>query len=205
MTKIVAFIAALFFSMTAWGAGKDADNAKQFIATIGDDVVAIFEKNPSVDEREKALTALFDRSIDSSWMGKFVLGKYWRQASEAQQKQFLSLYKDFLFVNYLPHFKNYNGEKQQVLDVVDEGDGDYMVRTQIVRPEKNAPVHVDYRVHREEGGSRLLIFDIVTEGVSVVTTHRSDFGSVVSQQGIDGLIKRIESKVAPVKTKPSDQ
>lgn len=200
MFKIFAIILTLCFSTTAWADGKEPEQAKQFIAALGDSVVEIFEKQTDTSEREKSLTALFDKSIDAAWMGKFVVGKYWRQIEEPKKAKFLLLYKDFLFVNYLPHFRNYSGEKQQVLDVVDEGDGDYLVRTQIMRPGKDAPVRVDYRVHRAEGASNFLIFDIVTEGVSVVTTHRSDFGSVISQEGVDGLIKRLEAKVQAVKS-----
>lgn len=201
LVKVISFITMLLFSSTAFAQEAEEQAAKQFIAGIGDSVVSIFEKydDDNLAKRETALTKLFDESIDSAWMGRFVMGRYWRQASNKQQREFQELYKEFLFINYLPHFKNYSGEKQVVKGLVDEGDGDYLVRTQIVRPTKNTPVNVDYRVHRTGQKTPFQIFDIVTEGVSVVTTHRSDFGSVIAQDGIDGLIKRIRSKVHTLK------
>lgn len=197
--RVITLIITLFFSTTSWAASSDGNAAKQFVSDLGDKVIAIFEQNQDTASREAELTALFDKSIDAKWMGRFVMGKYWRQASPEQQNRFLKLYKEFLLINYLPHFRNYTGEKQQVSGLIDEGDGDYLVRTKIVRPNKSTPVNVDYRIHKTGSGSPFYIFDIVTEGVSVVTTHRSDFGSVIAREGIDGLIKRIETKVKSAK------
>lgn len=200
MLRALIFLIAVTFSSVSFAAeNQDMAAAKLFISAVGDDVVTIFEQNPDAKKREKLLTQLFERSIDSDWMGKFVLGKYWKQASSSQQKKFLGLYKDFLLNNYLPHFRDYSGEKQKVVEVIDEGDGDYLVRTQIVNPSNNKTVHVAYRVHRTPGSPDFHIFDIVTEGVSVVTTHRSDFGAVVAREGIDGLIHRIRAKIYSIK------
>ena len=55
------------------------------------------------------------------------------------------------------------------------------------------PVQVDYRVHPAEDGS-LKVFDIIVEGVSLITTQRSEFGSVVQNQGIDALIRELTAR-----------
>src|SRR5262245_17316080 len=101
LAKITSFIVILFFSSTAFAQEGEGAAAKQFIVGLGDQVVSIFEKydEDNIKKREDALNSLFAKSIDAAWMGKFVMGKYWRKASGAQQEKFQKLYKEFLFIN----------------------------------------------------------------------------------------------------------
>ena len=52
-------------------------------------------------------------------------------------------------------------------------------------------------MHKTDQGWK--IYDITVEGVSLVLTYRSEFDAIVKQQGIDGLIKRLEEKNTPAK------
>jgi len=58
-------------------------------------------------------------------------------------------------------------------------------------------INVDYKVRRYKSG-RFKLVDIVAEGVSMVMTHRSEFHSVVSRDGLDVLIEKlgIQTKIA---------
>src|SRR5206468_228987 len=59
------------------------------------------------------------------------------------------------------------------------------------------PLPVDYAMHKTAEGWK--IYDITVEGVSLVLTYRSEFDAIVKQEGIDGLIKRLEEKNTPAK------
>ena len=59
------------------------------------------------------------------------------------------------------------------------------------------PVPIDYQMHKTDSGWK--IYDITVEGISLVLTYRSEFDQVVKQEGIDGLIKRLQSKNEPAK------
>jgi phospholipid transport system substrate-binding protein len=92
----------------------------------------------------------------------------------------------------------YQGQTMKVQPLrMKPDDTDVTVHNQYVRAGGGKPVQLDYQMHKTDQGWK--IYDIVVEGVSLVLTYRSEFDSVVKQQGIDGLIKRLADKNTPPK------
>lgn len=71
------------------------------------------------------------------------------------------------------------------------GDTDVTVKTEIVQP-GGQPVAVDYAL--EKNGDSWKVYDIVIEGVSLVTNYRSQFSNEIKQSGMDGLIEKLATK-----------
>jgi phospholipid transport system substrate-binding protein len=78
-----------------------------------------------------------------------------------------------------------------ITNLRDLGEGDYLVQTAITRP--SAPA-LNYEWRVRDSGNSTKIVDVIVEGVSLLVTHRSDFTSVASQNGIDGLIASLRDK-----------
>jgi len=91
----------------------------------------------------------------------------------------------------------YEGQTMQVLPVrMKPGDTEVTVHNRYIRA-GGKPLPVDYAMHKTAEGWK--IYDITVEGVSLVLTYRSEFDAIVKQEGIDGLIKRLEEKNTPAK------
>lgn len=183
----------LITSTTSNAIASNKDNARTFILAVSNNTLEIIENNKlNSKEKEAKLAQLFSESVDTEWIGKFVLGKYWRAASEEERSQYITLYKKFLIGSYVPRFKDYTNERISILNVIEKDEGEYLVKTEIVRP-KEPSIKVDYLVRK--GSSEFKIFDIVAEGISLITTQRSEFGSVISRKGLDYLIDRLSIRV----------
>ncbi len=63
-----------------------------------------------------------------------------------------------------------------------------------VRSQDTAPTRVAYRVRNLDGNYKII--DVLVEGVSLVTTQRSEFSSVVTRDGIDGLLAVLRERTA---------
>ena len=75
----------------------------------------------------------------------------------------------------------------------DDGDGEYTVAMQMKSDENGSePVDVNYRVRKQ--GDTYKIFDVIVEGVGLLTTQRSEFSSVIADKGIDYLIDQLATK-----------
>lgn len=178
-----------------------SQDAKAYIVNMGERVIGVLKDAKLSDEaRRQTLTTLFDQTIDTQWIGRFVMATYWRKATPAQQKEFVSLYRQFLLANYVPRFRDYAGERFDVTGVRDSGGNEYIVQTQIVSPNGEPPISVDYRL-KQQGNNvkQYKVLDIVAEGVSVISTHRAEFGSVMAREGIDGLIAKLKAKLGAAK------
>jgi phospholipid transport system substrate-binding protein len=181
-----------FFSNTAHAT---VEEARSFVTQLGDRTLAIIANTTlPTPEKENQLTSIFTETIDTEWIAKFVLGRYWRTATPAQQQQYLALYKKFLISSYVPNFREYTGEKFTVSSVSQLENDEYLVQTQIIHPNKPS-TRVDYRLRKNLVSGSYKIYDIVAEGVSLITTQRSEFGSIAARDGVDVLIKKLEMKI----------
>lgn len=195
MRKIALFALALLVLPAFAEAGEK--EARAYVQKLSNDVLAVLNSSAESGAKQNKLISLFEQTVDTKWIGRFVLGRYYNQATAEQKKRYDALYRDFLIRSYVPKFKNYKGETVELTEVRKDGKDEYSVKTNIVSPAGGQPIRVDYRV-REAGGA-FKVVDIISEGVSLITTQRSEFASVVSREGMDYLLEQIASRVESMK------
>src|SRR5262245_9255797 len=174
-------------------AGAAADPA-QFIKTMGQKAInELTGPNVTEAERQERFRQLFTESFDVPTIGKFVLGRYWRTATDAERAEFLKLFEDFIVKSYAVRFADYAGESFDVQNTTGAADGASVVHSRINRKGAET-IRVDWRVQQNQ--DRLAITDVVVEGVSMAVTQRSDFASVIQSKGgkVAGLIDALRAK-----------
>lgn len=145
-----------------------------------------------IDDTERALR--FRRIIDDTFAvglaGKWILGPYWRQASEPQRAEFLALLKNRMVSQNVAHFKRFKADDVvfELIKTQNVGENDYLVRTRIGGANGGKPVAMDWRVIRRNG--RLWVFDVMVEGMSMGMAHKEEYQSVIRRNdgNIDGLL-----------------
>jgi len=187
-----AFIVCLAF-VSAPVLADEKEDAGAFANELGHKALAVItNKSSSKEEVRSKLETLFEQNVDIDWIGKFVLGRYWRDATDEQKEKYLANYKTFLISHYTSNFSEFSNVNFQVTKTVPEERGGYTVTMRIKRPNAEDLV-VDYTIRKKEGDG-LRVYDIVVEGVSMITTQRSEFASVASQKGIDYLIDQLAER-----------
>lgn len=169
-----------------------------FISKLGKDAITILaDKSMTVSGRHAAFARMFNQDFDLKTIGRFVMGRHWREATPAQQDQYQRLFEKMVITVYTQRFDNYAGQQFTVKgsSPVDGADTDTLVKSEIIQTEAGAPpVAVEWRV-RNQGGAYKII-DVIVEGVSMSVTQRSDFDAVIANGGIDGLISDLQNRVA---------
>ena len=186
-------ITAIVVLTQAGSAFAETDGARKFIEKVSSDTIAIVKSDISNEEKEQQITKLFEDVVDTKWMARFVMGRYWNEANDEQKKKYTDLYHKFVLSNYVPLFREYNDEKIVVKSVSGDSDNEFTIYTEI-KSEGDPTYRVDYKVKKDS--QKYQIFDIVAEGISMITTQRSDFGSILSRGGIKDLVKRLKAKVS---------
>lgn len=188
----VLLIVILGFGMAS-PATASTQGASQFIEKLAKDVLQIVRDEAMPDsEKQAQLESMFVQHVDIDWIARFVLGKYVRTATPEQLARYKQEYQNFIVKHYTSRFTEYTGETFKVIDSRAEGNGDYLLNMEIVRP-RQASVMISYKV-REVPGGAYKVYDIIVEGVSMITTQRSEFSSIVSRQGMDFLIQQLAKK-----------
>ena len=161
----------------------DTKQAANFLATLQEKAASrLGDASISEKEKEEHFRKLFNENFDLPTIGRFVIGRYWRGASEADQKAFLAVFEDAMVQRFLPLLAEHSSERFQVGNVtpISGNESEAMIDSRIDRPE-GEPYKVSWRVRETNGDFKIL--DIVGEGVSMAITLRSEYGTVLKNNG----------------------
>jgi phospholipid transport system substrate-binding protein len=195
----LAFIALV--SAAIWGTlnhskAEPNASASHYIQALGNQALSVIvSQSLNKAQKQKKLDTIFSENIDFPWVGRFVMGRTWREATDAQKTRYVAEYKKFLIMHYTSRFTNFTSGTFKVINEKDDGDGEYTVAMQLTSDEPGSQaIEVDYRVRKSENGASFKIFDVIVEGVSLLSTQRSEFSSVIASKGLDHLIDQLAAK-----------
>jgi phospholipid transport system substrate-binding protein len=196
---VLVFLAAL----TRGSLAGDDEDAAQFVRSFGDQAIAMLS-DPALGpaDREREFRHLLTDGFHLELIGRFVLGRHWRRASDEERAEFQRLFEDYVVASYAQQLANYAGEQLVIQRGQVKGERGALVSSQITRPQGD-PIQVEWRLRRAGEGWRII--DVVVEGISMAVTHRSEFSSVIGSHGgrIDGLLEVLRGKTAPAETHAS--
>lgn len=172
------------------------DNPVEVLEVATNEVIDALVRDPSIKQDPARIKKLVYEfvvpHIDFQTLSRWVLGKYWRTASEEQHAQFIREFRDLMVNTYGISLAEYSDQKLVFQPLrADPGSGSVTVHArfeQVGAP----PVSLSYRMHNRK--EHWLVYDVVIEGISFATTYRTTFGSEARQVGVQGLIDRLTEK-----------
>jgi phospholipid transport system substrate-binding protein len=181
-------------------AAASADPAAM-IREMGNRALEVLGKNVAPSEREARFRELFDQDFDVPTIARFVLGRYWRLATPAQQQEFVRLFAKYTVLAYSNRLAEYSGETLRVTGSRPDGDGS-IVSSEIIRANGAPPTRVDWRLNWTDGAYK--ITDVIVDGISMAVTQRSEFASVIQRHGgqVQGLLTLLRQKVQSADARP---
>lgn len=135
-------------------------------------------------------------SIHFERVSKLVLAKHWKKASSAQQQEFIEQFKKSLLQTYATAVFDYSGEEINYLPYTADGKDKAKIKTEfITKTGKRVPV-IYSMSNRNDNSWRMYDIKIVTDGAatSLVQLYKSQYGSIVEAEGIDGLLMKLKQK-----------
>ena len=204
-TALTLLIAATsFVAATVSVARAATDSPRAVVEELTNQVLAVLaDKSLSTDVKKKKVEDLVYKHVDFDVVARLILAKNWQQFSDQQKKEFIEEFKQHLSMTYGKSVDNYKNEKVDVVADHEEARGDWTVKTKIVRGGPD-DIAVDYRLRKNQNGDWKII-DVIIEGVSLVSSFRSQIQEAVSSGGPENAIKLLREKNAkgePLKGAP---
>ncbi len=187
------FFALLLASLAHPPLAKASDGPDEFIRSVGQNAIdSLTDKAITQDQREERFRKILNAKFEVKLLARFTLGRFWRRATEMQQKEYTSLFEDFIVKAYAARFADYKGENFVVGKIRNINERDNLVQSEVVLTD-GRKIPVDWRVRN---GKELKIVDVSVEGVSMAITQRDEFSSIINQNGgkIDGLLAALRKK-----------
>lgn len=144
-----------------------------------------------VQQRRALLRNEIGKVFDFEEMAKRSLGIYWRERTPQERKEFVELFRDLLERSYSGKIESYSDEKIIFYDERIENGKFAEVKTKIITTEKKE-IPIDYRLYFD--GKEWKVYDLVIEGVSLISNYRSQFTRIIRNQSYQELIKRMKTK-----------
>jgi phospholipid transport system substrate-binding protein len=131
-------------------------------------------------------------NFDFMRMTRLAVGRAWQTATEPQREALAREFKNMIVRTYASSLSQYRNQTVEVKPVkMSAADTDVIVRTE-VKQQGGPPIPIDYSMEKTPAGWK--VYDVVVDGVSLVTTYRGSFADIVQKSGIDGLVKALQDR-----------
>jgi len=152
-------------------------------------------RQPEGAARDERLSAAIGQLLDYDELARRSLSRHWDRHSAAEQREFTDLLKQLVERSYRSNLESTLGYDIRYLGAEAQG-SDVLVHTS-ARSRTNRrrpPVAIDYALHQRDG--RWQVFDVWTDGVSLVENYRSQFNRIIRREGWDALLQKMRDRVA---------
>lgn len=196
-SMIMRGLIAGVFLLSSFAVAATIEDPQQIVRETGDQVLSeVTERRTELEANPALIYPLVEDTVvphfDFRTMSRSALGRYWRKATEEQRESVTNEFRQLLVRTYASALLGYSGQQIQYLPVqYRQGADRVMVPTRIAS-EGAPPIPVNYRLRLKD--ARWLVYDVVIDGVSLITNYRSQFSTEVRRGGIDGLISSLANK-----------
>jgi phospholipid transport system substrate-binding protein len=199
MKRLFGLLFALLVVAPQWAGAADIVPPDVQIKNITNEVLDIISKDKDLQENgktgpaiEKIDAKVLQPHFNFSHMTSLAMGKEWRKATPEQKKVLIQEFKTLLVRTYSNALTIYKTPTVKFKPShFQPTDTEVLIRTQVLQPGIN-PADIDYSL--EKVGDEWKVFDVVVDGVSLVTNYRDFFAQEVRKGGIEGAIKSLQTK-----------
>jgi phospholipid transport system substrate-binding protein len=185
-----------FTSSSARAQQMDITRATAFVNKAGQDLVnAINDQRLNQAQRRDKVASILRTAIDIEGTGRFILGRYVRQASPTELQDYLKLFDEIIIRNLSSRFGEYRGVKFSLGRSQQRTEEDALVSTLVERP--NTPSFtLDWRVAEINGQPKVV--DVIAEGTSLRLTTRSEYAAVIQRNSgrVASLLDAMRGQIA---------
>jgi len=141
--------------------------------------------------KEQRIEAAAEKLFDYVELSKRTLGLNWNKLSMDQRKEFVELFKTLLRNTYIDRITAYTNEKVEFTKEVQLTETTTEVQSVVTRG--NTRVPINYRVIKK--GNDWMVYDVVIEGVSLISNYRTQFREILGNNPPQVLIDTLRKRV----------
>jgi phospholipid transport system substrate-binding protein len=190
--------------LVSHGQAVEAAEPEELIRQMLTRLTAVLTDNTLQDpaqrqERHQRVAQVVAPSFDFAEMARRSLGQYWHRLTPAQQGEFVQIFSDLVLQSLVERIESrtrtvgYGSVPNAIRytrETIDPA-GDASVQTAMTYAHEQTTEEIEYLLLRRNG--TWMVYDVVTEGSSMVTNYRAQFALVIRQESYDDLLKRLKA------------
>ena len=151
------------------------------------------------ERRRAELRRIADRVFDFREMARRSLGRHWSDRTAQERDEFVQAFRDLVERAYFARVEQMAGERVTWGPESVEG-ATATVRSRIAAG-RQGEIAMAYRLHLL--GSRWAVYDVAVDGISLVSSYRSQFARIIQATSYDELLRRLRSREAAAAIEPA--
>lgn len=133
--------------------------------------------------------------IDYRFSAFKVLGKYAQKVPREKLLEFVSVFREYLITSYAVALGYYDDQFVEFAPAINfDGRSDVTVRA-VIKDDERPDIKVAFKVRKDRKSNEWQAYDMVAEGISLLSSKRSEFESVLRQDGIDRVIELMRESI----------
>jgi len=212
LKKYIVALGVLMFSVISSAQAMDVNEQNPY-ELVQDVASKTFDRIKANQEAIKAdpelLRTIMEEElvphIDYKFAAFMVLGKHFKSVPQEKLGEYISVFRQYLITTYAVAMGYYDNQT-----VVFEPESPFDDKKSItvravvqdpVRPE----IRIAFKVRKDSKTNEWKAYDMVAEGISMLNSKRSEFESILRQDGIDSVIALMKDKIGkPVELNPNE-
>ncbi|EGT3621664.1 ABC transporter substrate-binding protein [Morganella morganii] len=131
--------------------------------------------------------------VQIKYAGALVLGSYYKDATPAQRDAYFKAFEAYLAQAYGQALAMYTNQTYQIDPAQPLGDKNIVaIRVTLTEPAGRPPIRLDFQWRKNTKTGNWQAYDMIAEGVSMITTKQNEWASILRQKGVDGLTAELE-------------
>ena len=176
--------------MVASAVAVPATGPRETVESALSRVVSVFQDTELRVDRGAEVRRIARQLFDFGEMTRRTLSRHWAARSHEEQTEFVALFAELLERSYMNRLEGYADEKMTF--VSEAVDGGYATVKSKVLTQRRTETAVDYRLHIRDG--RWRVYDVLIDGVSFVSTYRSQFDRIITAESYEKLVSKLRQK-----------
>ena len=195
ITLILGLMTSMLFSVAAQAEASASDPyalvdqaAKQTFARLKADHEQV-KSNPDhlrVIIREELLPY-----VDNRFSAYKVLGNQIKETTPAQRDAFVEVFTDYMVSSYADALAHFDKQTVKVEPGKTPGDSNITAVSVSVKEAGKPDIFLEFKLRKNNKTGEWKAFDMVAEGISLLSAKQNELGGLIRQNGIDAVIAQL--------------
>ena len=196
MYKKGLYLVALFFilqnSLVAY-----STNPKDFVNELLNDTISkLTDTSLNKDQKASFVEKVALDNVDINALGLYTLGVLRKSSSEEDISNYQKSFEKYFLKNLTTRLVDYSSSKFEVLGEDKKSSNTTIVNSKITPVDGGPEIKIDWRIYTKNP-DKLLIRDLIVEGLSMARVQKEEFASILNSNNNDIkiLIKKLDEFV----------
>ena len=199
MLKKVFLTLVTGFTLAFTAMSLAASSPTDMVRISVDAVLAILDNEQlNYEDKRSQIGVIVQERFDFRAMSQRTLATNWRKTTDEEKEKFIELFSQLIENSYVGKIESYTNERVDYPGEKVSG-RKAVVETLIIT--SSADIPVDYRLYQK--GDQWLVYDVIIEGVSLISNYRSTYQEIMKKEGFDGLLAKMRAKIDELASTPS--